>query len=145
LDLQLIPASTTIYLSKLEGCTRLLLDSGAKSAIFLTPYFLVASMASEFVILPEPFVKKCRSLAKAKDLYVEVMDGQVRLAWAKYHAKDISANKIEYIDRIEASRLGIDYNLLLDAVSEDRATLIDGHYPVTDEIIERLRRVGLRS
>jgi hypothetical protein len=96
------------------------------------------------VISPEPFVEKCRSLARAKDLYVEVRDGQVRLAWANHHAEDIPASKIEYIDRIEASRLGIDYNLLLDAVSEDRAILIDGRYRVTEEIIERLRKVGLR-
>ncbi len=35
--------------------------------------------------------------------------------------------------------------LLLDAISEDRgATIINGHYPVTNEIIERLRKIGLR-
>ena len=71
-------------------------------------------MAGKFVISPEPFVEKCRSLAKAKDLYVDVGNGQVRLAWTT-HSEDASANKIEYIDRIEASRLNIHYDLLLDA------------------------------
>ena len=58
---------------------------------------------------------------------------------------DGTPNKIEYIDRIEAPRLNIDYDLLLDAVSEDReAVIIDGRYPVTNEIIGRLRKMGLR-
>jgi len=87
--------------------------------------------------------EKCRSLAKAKDIYVDVENGQVRLAWTA-RSEDSSPNKIEYIDRIEASRLDIHYDLLLDAVSEDRgAAIIDGHYPVTNEILERLRRIGL--
>jgi hypothetical protein len=56
-----------------------------------------------------------------------------------------SAQRIEYIDRIEASRLGIDYDLLLDAVSEGGGAIdINGRYPVTEEIKERLRKVGLR-
>ena len=66
-----------------------------------------------FVISPEQFVEKCRSLAKAKDLYVDVEDGQVRLAWTNplggWHAQDRN------IDTIEASRFNIDYDLLLDA------------------------------
>jgi hypothetical protein len=93
----------------------------------------------------EPFVEKCRSLAKARKLYVDAKDGDVRLAWVA-HSEDTSASKIEYIDKIEASRLGIHYDLFLDAISEDRgATIIDGHYPVTKAIIERLRKVGLRQ
>jgi len=71
-------------------------------------------MPNGIVISPERFVEKCRSLAKAKDLYVDVENGQVRLAWRAY-SEDVSANKIEYIDRIEASRLNIHYDLLLDA------------------------------
>jgi hypothetical protein len=43
------------------------------------PIFLVAFMAGKFVISPEQFVEKCRSLANAKDLHVEVKDGQIRL------------------------------------------------------------------
>ena len=101
-------------------------------------------MASGFVISPEPFVEKCRSLAKAKDLYVDFENGQVRLAWTVRSEGGLT-DKIEYIDRIEASRLNIHYDLLLDAVSENRAAaIIDGRYPVTDEIIRRLRKIGLR-
>ncbi|MCJ7445034.1 MAG: hypothetical protein MUO26_11005 [Methanotrichaceae archaeon] len=43
-------------------------------------------------------------------------------------------NKVEYIDRIEAVRLGISYDLLIDAVSEGGGAIdIDGHHPVTHE------------
>ena len=71
-------------------------------------------MPNGIVISPEPFVEKCRSLAKSKDLYVDVENGQVRLArMARFD--DGTPNKIEYIDRIEASRLNIHYDLLLDA------------------------------
>ena len=71
-------------------------------------------MPNGIVISPEQFVEKYRSLAKAKDLYVDVENGQVRLAWTAY-SEDATTNKIEYVDRIEASRLNIHYDLLLDA------------------------------
>ncbi|MCJ7443230.1 MAG: hypothetical protein MUO26_01645 [Methanotrichaceae archaeon] len=45
---------------------------------------------------------------------MDVEDRQIRLAWTD----DRITKKIEYIDRIEALRLGISYDLLLDAVSE---------------------------
>ncbi|MCJ7445527.1 MAG: hypothetical protein MUO26_13565, partial [Methanotrichaceae archaeon] len=100
-------------------------------------------MASEFVISPEPFIQKCKSLSKAKNLYVDVQDRCIHLAWA---ADGGSTNKVEYIDRIEAVRLGIPYELLLDAVSEGGGTIdINGRYPVTNEIIRRLKKVGLRT
>ena len=70
-------------------------------------------MAGKFVISPEPFVEKCRSLAKAKDLHIDVENGQVRLAWTIL-SDDGTPNKINYIDRIEASRLNIHYDLLLE-------------------------------
>ncbi|MCJ7444945.1 MAG: hypothetical protein MUO26_10520 [Methanotrichaceae archaeon] len=99
-------------------------------------------MASEFVISPEPFIQKCKSLAKAKNLFVDVKDGQIRLAWTE----DGSTNKFEYIDRIEAVRLGISYESLVDAVSEGGGAIdINGHYPMTNEIIRSLRKVGLRK
>ena len=50
-------------------------------------------MASKFVISLKPFIEKCRSLVRAKSLYVDVEDGQVRLAWTTY-SEDASANKI---------------------------------------------------
>ena len=71
-----------------------------------SPLFLRGIMPNGIVISPEQFVEKCRSLAKAKDIYVDVENGQVRLAWRAYY-EDVSANEIEYIDRIEASRLNI--------------------------------------
>ncbi|MDD1752780.1 MAG: hypothetical protein LUQ38_06815 [Methanotrichaceae archaeon] len=99
-------------------------------------------MASKFVISPEPFVKKCKSLAKARDLYVDVKDGSIRLAFSD----DTLTSKVEYINRAEAVRLGIPYDLLLDAVLEGGGAIDgNGHYPVTDEIIRRLRKVGLRK
>ncbi|MDD1752090.1 MAG: hypothetical protein LUQ38_03240 [Methanotrichaceae archaeon] len=36
------------------------------------PLFFEVFMASKFVMPPEPFIQKCKSLAKAKDLHVEV-------------------------------------------------------------------------
>jgi len=48
------------------------------------------------------------------------------------------------MDRIEASRLDTPYDLLIDAVSDgDGASDINGHYPVTNEIVGRLRKIGL--
>ena len=96
-------------------------------------------MASKFVISPEPFVQKCKSLAKAKDLYVDVKDGSIKLAWSAL-SDDGTTSKIEYINRAEAVRIGIPYDLLIDAVLEG-----GGIYPVTEEIIRRLRKVGLRK
>jgi hypothetical protein len=97
-------------------------------------------MANRVLISPEPFIRKCKSLAK--DLYVDVVDGIIRFAW-KAISDDGSTNKVEYIDRAEAVRLGIPYELLLDAVSEGGgATNINGHYPVTDDIKWRLRKLG---
>ncbi|MCJ7444838.1 MAG: hypothetical protein MUO26_09965 [Methanotrichaceae archaeon] len=99
-------------------------------------------MANTITISPEPFIQKCKSLAKARNLYVDVKDGQIRLVWTD----DASTNKFEYIDRIEAVRLGIPYDLLIDAVSEGGGGIdINGCYPVTDEIIRKLRKVGLRK
>ena len=52
---------------------------------------------------------------------------------------------MQYIDRIEASRLDMPYDLLLDAISEGGGiTNINGPYPVTNVIIGRLRKIGLR-
>jgi hypothetical protein len=41
-------------------------------------------MASKVVISPEPFVQKCKSLGKARDLHVEVENGFIRLAWTDF-------------------------------------------------------------
>jgi hypothetical protein len=99
-------------------------------------------MASKFVISPEPFVQKCKSLAKAKHLYVAVKDGSIQLAFSD----DELTSKIEYINRAEAASLGIPYELFLDAVLEAGGAIDGiGHYPVTDEIIGRLKKANLRK
>ena len=102
-------------------------------------------MATEFVISPKPFVQKCKRLAKSKHLHVDLKSGSIRLAWSAL-SEDGNANKIEYIDRAEAASLGITYELLLDAVLKGGG-IVDGsgHYPVTKEIIRRLRKVGLQK
>jgi hypothetical protein len=100
-------------------------------------------MENRILISPEPFIQKCKSLAKSKDLHVEMEDGLIRLAWTAF-SDDGAANMIEYINRAEAVRLGISYDLLLDAVLEGGGAIDgSGHYPVTEEIIRRLRKVGL--
>lgn len=77
----------------------------------------------DLVIYPEPFIQKCRSLARAKSLYLEVMDGRVRLAW------EVSSDdgSIDFMERTDAIGLGISYDMLLDALSEAEGTIdIDG-------------------
>ncbi|MCJ7444820.1 MAG: hypothetical protein MUO26_09875 [Methanotrichaceae archaeon] len=65
--------------------------------------------------------------------------------WASI-SDDGSSNNIEYIDRIEAVRLGIFYESLVDAVAKGGGGIdINGRYPVTNEIIRGLRKVGLRT
>ncbi|MCJ7443107.1 MAG: hypothetical protein MUO26_01005 [Methanotrichaceae archaeon] len=107
------------------------------------PLFLVAIHGKHDHNFTEPFIQKCKSLAKAENLYVDMKDGQIRLAWKDC---DGSTNKVAYIDRVEAVRLGISYDSLSDAVSEGGGAIdIDGHYPVTNGIIRSLRKVGLRK
>jgi hypothetical protein len=102
-------------------------------------------MASKFVISPEPFVQKCKSLAKARDLYVDVKEGSIRLAWSAFSDDELTS-KVEYINRAEAASLGMPYELLLDAVLEAGGAINgSGHYPVTDEIIRRLKKANLRK
>ena len=102
-------------------------------------------MASKFTISPKPFVEKCKRLAKSRHLYVDSKSGSIRLAWSAL-SDDGTGSKIEYINRAEAVRIGIPYDLLIDAVLEGGGAIEDsGHYPVTEEIIRRLRKVGLQK
>jgi hypothetical protein len=102
-------------------------------------------MASMFVISPEPFIQKCKSLAKSRHLYVDAKSGSIRLAWSAV-SENGTANEIEYLNRAEAASLGIPYELLLGAVLEgDGAIDGSGHYPVTNEIIWRLKKADLRK
>ncbi|MCJ7443735.1 MAG: hypothetical protein MUO26_04255 [Methanotrichaceae archaeon] len=69
-------------------------------------------MANTITISPEPVIQKCKSLAKAKNLYVDMKDRCIRLAWTSI-SDDGSSNNIEYIDRIEAVRLAYLTNCFL--------------------------------
>ncbi|MDD1758227.1 MAG: hypothetical protein LUQ22_05790 [Methanotrichaceae archaeon] len=61
-------------------------------------------------------------------------------------SEDGSTRKVEYFYRAEAVRLGIPYDLLLDAALEGGGSIDgSGHYPVIEEIIMMLRKVGLRK
>jgi hypothetical protein len=84
------------------------------------------------VISPEPFIQKCTSLAKAKNPYLEVLEGRVRLAWA------VGSNDghVEYMERIDLIGLGITYDMLIDALLEAGGT----GYPINDDIRTALRR-----
>jgi hypothetical protein len=84
---------------------------------------------------PEPFIRKCRSLAMAKSIYVEVIDGQVRLAW-------INDDGADFMKRADAIGLGITYDDLLEALSEaGRTRGTSGRYSINDTIGHRLKRL----
>ncbi len=78
------------------------------------------------MISPEPFIQKCRSLAKAKKIYLDVVDGRVRLAW------NVNSDEccIDFMERADTLGLEITYDLLLDALSEAGGTIdTNGLYP----------------
>jgi hypothetical protein len=90
------------------------------------------------VISPEPFIQKCKSLARAKNPFLDVVDGRVRLAWI-VGSEDGS---IDFMDRADAIGLGISYDMLLDALSEAGGEIdINGRYPINDAIRQRLRKL----
>jgi hypothetical protein len=93
-------------------------------------------VVDQLAISPEPFIKKCRNLAKAKSPYIEVMDGRARLAWSDY------GGETELMDRVEMNRLGISYEMLLDALSEaGGANSMSGRYPTNNTIRQRLTKL----
>lgn len=65
-----------------------------------------------FLMSLEPFIQKCRSLAKARNLYLDVVAGRVRLAWTGSTDDD----SIDFMERADAIGLGISYDTLLDAL-----------------------------
>jgi hypothetical protein len=90
-----------------------------------------------FVISPEPFVRKCKSLAAAKNIYLDVEEGRVRLVWT-----GSSDGAVGFMERAEALGLGISYDMILDALSESGETInTNGRYPINDVIRRRLRRI----
>jgi hypothetical protein len=85
---------------------------------------------------PEPFILKCKSLAKAKNPYLEVVDRRVRIAW------EVGSDSIGFMERADAIGLGITYDMLLDALSEAGGeTTLSGCYPINDAIRQRLRKL----
>jgi len=95
-------------------------------------------VVDRLMISPEPFIQKCKSLARAKSIYLAVMDGRIRLAW-----KDSSDDgSIDFMERADAIGLGITYDMLLDALSEAEGAIdINGRYPINDAIRQRLRKL----
>jgi hypothetical protein len=90
------------------------------------------------LISPEPFIQKCRSLAKAKKIYLNVVDGRIRLAW------NVSPDdgSIDYMERVDALGLDITYDMLLDALSEGGGTIdADGRYPINEALRQKLRKL----
>ena len=86
------------------------------------------------VISPEPFVRKCKSLAAAKNTYLDVVDGRVRLVWT-----GSSDDATDFMERADAIGLGISYDMLLEALFEAGGTIdINGSYPIDDAIRQRL-------
>ena len=76
---------------------------------------------------------------------MDAKSGSIRLAWSAL-SEDGTPNKIEYINRAEAASLGITYEILIDSVLKYGGTVDGiGHYPVTDEIIRRLRKGSLQK
>lgn len=89
----------------------------------------------EFVISPEPFLEKCRSLARVKNPCLEVAAGRVRLAW-----KD--GDTVGFMERADLLGLGITDDMLEDALSEAGGTLdLDGRYSLNEPIRQRLRKL----
>jgi hypothetical protein len=77
-------------------------------------------------------------LAKAKNPYLDVEDGRVRLAWVVSSGD----GSMEFMERAELIGLDISYDLLLNALSEaGEAIDINGRYPISDAIRQRLRKL----
>ena len=87
------------------------------------------------MISPEPFIEKCRSIAKAKKPYLDVVDRRVRLAW-------IDDGTVDFMERADTIGLCISYDMLLDALLEAGGALdVNGRYPINDAIKQRLGKL----
>ena len=86
-------------------------------------------------ISSEPFIQKCRSLAKARDLHLEVVNGRIRLAWTRSYD-----GGIDFMERVDAIGLGISYDMLLEAVMDAGGSInTEGRYPINNAIRYRIR------
>jgi len=92
----------------------------------------------EYVVISlEPFIRKCKSLAAAKNTYLDVVDGRVRLVWT-----GSSDDATDFMERADFIGLGISYDMLLEALFEAGGAIdINGSYPIDDAIRQRLRRI----
>jgi hypothetical protein len=87
------------------------------------------------VMSPEPFIQKCRSLKRAKSVYLEVVDRSIRLAWT-------TDDRAGFMKRADVLGLGITYDMLLEALSEaGSSTSINGQYPINDDIKQTLKKL----
>jgi hypothetical protein len=75
-------------------------------------------------------------LARAKNPFLDVVDGRVRLAWIVGSEE----GSIDFMERADAIGLGISYDMLLDALSEVGGAIdVDGRYPINYAIRQRLK------
>lgn len=89
------------------------------------------------VISSEPFIQKCKSLSKANDLHLEVLDERIRLAWTRSYD-----GRIDFMERIDTIGLGISYDMLLDALFDVGGSLeANGNYPLNDAMRRSLRKL----
>jgi hypothetical protein len=94
----------------------------------------------DLIISPEPFIQKCKTLAKSKNCFLDVVDGRIRLAWTVSSGN----GRVEFMERADVIGLGITYDMLLDALFDAGGAVdVDGCYPVNDAIKNRLRTLML--
>ncbi len=87
------------------------------------------------MITPEPFVQQCRSLARANNIFLEVVDGDIRLVWTD---NGISS----FMEWADALGLGITCEMLEEAVSEAGGTIdANSCYPINEAIRRRLGKL----
>ena len=89
------------------------------------------------MISPEPFIRKCRSLAHGKNPHLDVAYRRIRFAWTV----GSTDSRVDYMERADPIGLGISYDMLLDALCKAGGTLdADGCYPIDDAIRRTLRK-----
>lgn len=109
------------------------LNPSSYSLSWLTPLITFGGT----MISSEQFIQKCRSLARAKNPYLDVADGRVRLEWTTG-----DESRVDYMERAEVIGLGISYDTLVNAVIEAGGTLdADGHFPLDDAIRKPLQKL----
>ncbi len=91
----------------------------------------------EFVISPEPFIEKCKSLARSKNPYLEVLNNRIRLARTD---NGVSG----FMELAGALGLGITHKTLEEAFTEAGGTIdTNGRYPIDEAIRQRLKKLSM--